>query len=699
MNKSPFSFPGKKCLPGAAASIFALIFSLPGQAQLSQSMEESASARADELYLEKRYNEALPVYQSIFDKLKAEDAKQPYDNITTSTGDHSAIDKAENDLADCLCQTGNFARARTIYENKARRLGLTILKTARDIKKTNKTKSAAQITEAAPARATRSAADARNSLFYCTQIAGTYFRQDQYGEAERYLNLATSLVNQAQLDKDQSINTTTMLAIYLGESLYRQDRYLDACRIFQTALEGVQKSPNVSYEMSKMLLSSLAGSYDQLKQFDKSAPLYRAMAVLDRSYFGDTDINYGWSLLQLSDALKALGRDDEARPLNEKAVWIFRETNFERLAEKYGISDRQIKEAASSGALSSEKIEHSKQLQSALRSNVFGMGDTAERKAADSNLAPPGSELTSLFDHCQAPKRGKLGVWNLNPQKRIESPGWVWTDPAVPQKALMLCVPGLGLHHRAFQSFAERIVGQGFTVVSFDVRGFGAYMQAKGHDHLDMKACVNDLLSIIALMRRDYPSRPVFLLGESMGGALALRVAAEKPELIDGLVCSVPAAERHQEASTKFKIGLKIITSGNKPVDLAHTVVDKSVSPGDFRERAEWLADPMARLKLTPLELVHFDRFMHQNKFYAGKICHTPVLLFQGASDRLVKEEGTQNLFRALATKDKALILLGNQEHLIFEANPYKDDVTLGIIGWLNAHAETEAACPPKISQ
>jgi acylglycerol lipase len=224
-------------------------------------------------------------------------------------------------------------------------------------------------------------------------------------------------------------------------------------------------------------------------------------------------------------------------------------------------------------------------------------------------------------------------------------------------------------------------------------------MQAKGHDHLDMNACVDDLISVIGLIKRDYPGKPVFLLGESMGGALALRIAADEPDIIDGLVCSVPAAERHAETGTKLRIGLKFITGANKQVDLAHTVVDKSVARSDFRERQEWLDDPKARLKLSPRELIQFDHFMRQNKTYAAKICHTPVLLFQGTNDRLVKEAGTQSLFRAMPTKDKALVLLGNQEHLIFEANPYKDDVTMGIIGWLNAHAETQNACPAKILQ
>jgi len=632
--------------------------------------KKSEKEQADDFYIYKHYAKALPHYQKVVDSLKS----------ASGTGDNEALIKAEDDLADCLCQSGHFVKARLQYENHLKALTQSELKGAR-----NGDKSTA-------------AADAKKKLYYNTEIAGTYFRQDNYGEAERYLNTAMSYAEATQLEGDAKINQSTLLSIYLGESLYRQNRYLDAIKVFQNALDGVQKSPHVSYEFSKMLLSSLAGCYDQLKQFDRATPLYRAMAILDRSYFGDTDINYGWSLLQLSDSLKAQGKPQEARPLYEKAVWIFRDHNCERLAEKFAISESQMKEAAKNGA-SEETLAEKRKRFVTLRGTVFGLGDVPEYRDGDRNLAPAGTELASAFDHCQAPRRGKLGAWNIKPILHGEAPGWVWTDPSVPQKALMLCVPGLGLHHRAFQSFAERIIGQGFTVVSFDVRGFGSYVQAKGHDHLDMKACVTDLISVIGLMRRDYTGKPIFLLGESMGGALAIRVAADEPDIIDGLVCSVPAAERHKETGTKLKVGFKLLTGRNKQLDLAKTVVDKSISSHDFHERQEWLADPMARLKLSARELVQFDLFMRQNKNYAAKICHTPVLLFQGTSDRLVKEEGTQNLFRVMPTKDKALVLLGNQEHLIFEANPYKDDVTLGIIGWLNAHTDTQNACARKISQ
>ncbi|MBU6451216.1 MAG: alpha/beta fold hydrolase [Cyanobacteria bacterium REEB67] len=659
-------------------------------------------ARADDYYLGKQYVQALPYYRKVVEKLLAQTSNN-------SPEQKSALHKAQRELADCLCQTGQFAAARAIYENRLKELGpvnlsgpiekqlkKSITKTNRKQIERNKTEKQLEKAAAQVARGEKSEDDSAKKLLYCTEIAGTYFREDNYSEAERYLDTCKDLLKEAKLSPAARLEKQTLISIYLGETLYRQSRYEDAVKVFKAALDGVQKSNTVSYEISKILLASLAGSYDQLKQFDQSAPVYRAMAVLDRTYFGDTDINYGWSLLELSDALKAAGKAEEAHPLYEKAVWIFRENNFQRLAEKYGISESQLKKEANQASVSPEKLSRDRELAAQLRRNVFGQGDTEGRRLGDRDLAPRDASLANIFDHCQAPARGMLGAWNIKAAKHTESPGWVWTDPAVKQKALMLCVHGLGLHHRAFESFAERMIGQGFTVVSFDVRGFGAYMTAKGHDHLDMKACVQDLISVIGLMRRDYSDRRIFLLGESMGGALALRVAAEEPDIIDGLVCSVPAGQRHKEAGTKFKVALKFLTDSKKPVNLSQSVVNKSIS--DVREREEWRMDPRARLKLSPRELIEFDLFMRQNEKFAAEICHTPVLIFQGIDDRLVKETGTIRLFRVLPTKDKALILMGNQQHLIFEANPYKDDLTMGIIGWLNAHADALNACPGPVT-
>ena len=51
-----------------------------------------------------------------------------------------------------------------------------------------------------------------------------------------------------------------------------------------------------------------------------------------------------------------------------------------------------------------------------------------------------------------------------------------------------------------------------------------------------------DLRTMVALLRSRYPGKPVYVLGESMGGAVAMAAAAKGPGLdVDGLILAAPA--------------------------------------------------------------------------------------------------------------------------------------------------------------
>ncbi|MEZ4544251.1 MAG: hypothetical protein R3C24_10155 [Cyanobacteriota/Melainabacteria group bacterium] len=63
----------------------------------------------------------------------------------------------------------------------------------------------------------------------------------------------------------------------------------------------------------------------------------------------------------------------------------------------------------------------------------------------------------------------------------------------------------------------------------------------------------------------------------------------------------------------------------------------------------------MAKLELTPRELLQFDRFMKGNRRSARKIKDKPVLMVQGSKDKLVRPRGTMELFDRLATAERNL--------------------------------------------
>lgn len=630
-------------------------------AALAQAAEESLvsatptslQAEADALYAKRQFKEALPKYEKLV--LDTDTCENRMTSAKSFTPEQL---KALTDLADCLCQTKQYSRARAIYEQIQSYW--------------NKQPSCA--------------IGAKNQLESELAVAGCYFHEHNYKETERLLPHCAELAKSKELDKSYQRRVSTLVQIYKGEALYRQRNYSSAAKVFEAALEQLTEDNTIylSYDLNKMVLENLGGCYQYLGAFNKAEPILRAMALLDKNYFGDTDIRYGWSLFSLSEALKACHRNDEALPIYQKAIYVFRHNNRERIATEYGIDDEQLKQAALTE--SAEELEKKKKLAHALTIAIYGSEASANNNDGDKNLQQQTGH-SSFFDHCERhPASEKLGAWNLKPSGYRDAPGWVWVDPRVPRKAVLVCIHGLGLHHKAYESFAQRICKEGITVVSFDVRGFGSFLESKGNETLNMAGCVSDIVNVLGELRQDYKGLPIFLLGESMGGALALRVAAKNPELIDGVVCSVPAGQRYRETGTKLKVAFNLVSNKNKELNIGKGVVNRSTS--DQQERMRWSDDPNSRLNLSAKELLNFEQFMRQNAEYARKITKSPVIVFQGNQDRLVKREGTYDLFEAVGTQDKTLVLLGDREHLIFEANPFKDDITLGIVGWLNAHTK-----------
>jgi len=102
---------------------------------------------------------------------------------------------------------------------------------------------------------------------------------------------------------------------------------------------------------------------------------------------------------------------------------------------------------------------------------------------------------------------------------------------------VLLALHGMGDHGGNFLlESAPRLAAGGAVVYAIDQRGFG-WTASRGL-WAGQERMVRDLRAAVALLRDRHPGRPFFLLGESLGGALALLA---EPEGIAGLVLSAPA--------------------------------------------------------------------------------------------------------------------------------------------------------------
>lgn len=276
--------------------------------------------------------------------------------------------------------------------------------------------------------------------------------------------------------------------------------------------------------------------------------------------------------------------------------------------------------------------------------------------------------------------------------RRGTPPCLSWVDYEQPVRAVLLCVHGLGLHNGTYDAFGKRMSKMGYAVYAIDVRGFGSWMAAQGREKVDFDGCMEDVRSTLKVVHRAHPGLPVFVLGESMGGAIALRACAQFPELVDGLISSVPAGDRFKQGQTKLTVAFHLIADPNTPFDIGSSVIKQATAKPELRD--SWGNNPLSRLKVSANELIQFQHFMNQNHKYAVLIKDRPVLFVQGCDDRLVRPEGTVELYNRLATQDRQIELIPKAEHLIFEEAQFTDREVEIVNKWLTSHLNSTKVAP-----
>jgi alpha-beta hydrolase superfamily lysophospholipase len=270
-------------------------------------------------------------------------------------------------------------------------------------------------------------------------------------------------------------------------------------------------------------------------------------------------------------------------------------------------------------------------------------------------------------------------IWSKN----IKVPHRSWIPMDKPH-VVLLCVHGLGFSSESFSEFGRSMAGRGFVVYALDVRGFGQWMK-RTDDKVDFEACMSDVEAALRTLRKAYPGLPIFLVGESMGGAIALQATSRNPQLVDGLVCSVPSSDRYAKLSSELIVGTRYLENKNKQMDISAEVVNRTTANPKLRK--EWKNESTNRMKLSPKELKQFTDFMKGNDDAAVLIDKTPTLMLAGFKDKLVKPEGTIELFNDLTSQEKILLVVGDGEHLLLEENQLTLQLEQLVIDWIKSES------------
>jgi acylglycerol lipase len=269
-------------------------------------------------------------------------------------------------------------------------------------------------------------------------------------------------------------------------------------------------------------------------------------------------------------------------------------------------------------------------------------------------------------------------------------PVQVWREESITPWAVLLCIHGLSLHAESFRTFGKAMARMGIPTYAMDVRGFGSWQNTETAAQVSFDRAFIDIKNTLAGIRRSNPGLPLVIVGESMGGAIALQATAANPELVDGLICCVPSQHNNGQQTTNMKAAFGLIYRPNWKIDVSNSIIKKATQQSNVAE--EWENDPMTRKNFDSKELLRFHNLMNGSLAKAPLITKTPVLFLQGGSDKLIKPTGTVELFNKLKTSDKDLVMVGTAQHLILEQGQFddknliKDDVIVMLTNWIDKH-------------
>lgn len=193
-------------------------------------------------------------------------------------------------------------------------------------------------------------------------------------------------------------------------------------------------------------------------------------------------------------------------------------------------------------------------------------------------------------------------------------------------KAVLLALHGFNDYGRFIEGAAHYFAQAGITTVAYDQRGFGGAPD-RGK-WAGTQVMVNDFLAVLDFVRRDHPGLPLFVLGESMGGAVVAVALAQQTQIrIDGVILATPAIWSRDTMPWYQRFGIWI-GAGLTPA-LTLSSKEFGIVPSDNAAMlAEFSKDPLV-IKETRLDTLDgLTDLMDQAILSVPKLRHRTLMVY-----------------------------------------------------------------------
>ncbi|KAJ8015921.1 hypothetical protein DPEC_G00001720 [Dallia pectoralis] len=261
-------------------------------------------------------------------------------------------------------------------------------------------------------------------------------------------------------------------------------------------------------------------------------------------------------------------------------------------------------------------------------------------------------------------------------------------EPDAPPRALVFVAHGAGEHSGPYDEIGQTLKEQSIFVFAHDHVGHG---QSEG-DRMNIKdfqVYVRDSLQHVDLMKGRHPDLPIFIIGHSMGGAISILAACERPNDFAGVVLIAPMVRMNPESATPFKVFLARLANQIAPGLSMGPIKSKWISR-DQKQVEAYDADKLnyhdgMRVSFATQLLGASERVERQLPAITW-----PFLVLHGDADKLCDIAGSQMMFDQAPSKDKKLKVYDGAYHALHhELLETKGSVLKELTSWISERLPT----------
>jgi alpha-beta hydrolase superfamily lysophospholipase len=289
------------------------------------------------------------------------------------------------------------------------------------------------------------------------------------------------------------------------------------------------------------------------------------------------------------------------------------------------------------------------------------------------------------------PARSSIHPWRVSDGTILRYRHW---PAAAPLRGYVIGLHGIQSHSGWYGRSSLRLSEAGYDVRLLDRRGAGLSDGPRGHAP-SWRRLVNDVVSFLGEVRAERdsaaPAAAVTLMSVSWGGRLATTIAAERPEVIDGLALLYPGIFSQIGPSLVQRAQLRLaewlgVKNRTAPIPLSDAALFTAEPNGQEFIRS----DPLSLHEAT-VGFFLADRELTRRAQASGRAIHCPTLLMLAGRDRIADAPATRRYFSTIASTQKQLIEFSGATHTL-EFDPCFDEFMNELLQWLTTQKSPRVA-------